>query len=484
MTPANGFILDVDGNDHSSLNKTIRLPEYPNTSLAHHTLSPGMMLMTWRAPVGDINFCTQKHRLLLILNGYISDGPGFNGGTSQLDCCHKIGKELGNGEIIEKLTTIVPNLSGSFAITVIDYQTKQVYTATDRIGSRPLWYAKSKDHLWISSHSVAIAQSRPRNEYRPGGIASFLLYGTQVEPSKCIFQGIDKVKEGTITELFINFEPKVHSYYRYKHHPEIRTKKEWITIAANRLVNAAGNIVEKEQKIGLFLSGGVDSRLVLSALIEAGIQPVLVTLSDSHNIETKIAQKVTRYFALPHEVIFRDQEWYLRSLPNAVYESNGVYDWTHAHFREACHQMYKNYGVDTYLLGDFSEAFSKLFFSRGNQNSMNLWKSSEFLRLFDSLMLPLYKPPNKKRTLFLLKPEYREAAIQELKQDIIARFRNLRESSKDISIVIDQFFRWQNAHCAPTFEMLLDVRSVACERNIMFDLKIHELLEVLPKVIL
>ncbi|TKB24993.1 hypothetical protein FCL47_15190 [Desulfopila sp. IMCC35006] len=481
MIAANGFIIEITSDNHSTL-CSIKLPEYPDISSESKKLSKGVTLRTWSAPIGDVNCIKSYAGYYIILNGYISSGPGFQRGKTQIDNCIRIGELFDSERGIDRLKKLVTNLSGSFTITVIDCHNRRVYAATDRVGSRPLWYSTSGESLLVSSHSVAIAQSRRKVAFSPGGVASFLLYGTQVEPSNCLFQDINKVKEGTFTILSVESTPCVHAYYSFKHSPEKRHRKEWVEIVANRLVNAADNLIESNQKIGLFLSGGVDSRLILTALISAGIKPVLITLSDSQNIETRVAKKVATYFALPHEIIIRDQDWYLRSLQNAVYESNGVYSWTHAHFREACHKMYQNHGVDTFLVGDLSEAFSKLF-SRMPASAVNLWHSREFLRNFNSLMLPLYTPKNKARTLNLLKPEFREAAVHELNKDIVTRFRYLLDCSTDSLIIMDQFFRWQNANCLPTYEMLLDVRSAARERNLMFDLQMHELIEILPSSI-
>ncbi|MCG6537432.1 MAG: hypothetical protein L7F78_22650, partial [Syntrophales bacterium LBB04] len=137
---------------------------------------------------------------------------------------------------------------------------------------------------------------------------------------------------------------------------------------------------------------------------------------------------------------------------------------------------------DVFLLGDFAEAFSNLCYCQPIEKK-DILTREEFVDAFDGLRLPLYRPENRSDTLSLLRPEIRVISESCLRRDIFGRYTEINQASKDPLIIGDQFLRWESVATIPTFQMFIDLRSVASERSIMFDRDVHELLEVLPSKI-
>jgi hypothetical protein len=180
--------------------------------------------------------------------------------------------------------------------------------------------------------------------------------------------------------------------------------------------------------------------------------------------------------------MLRDDEWYLRGVPQAMFNSHGMFSWPHAHFGEAYTSLQASHNVDAAILGDFCEAFSKLCFTVPVQRK-HLWTIKEFLADFDRLPLPNYRPLNREATLELLRKEVREEATVSVERDISERYSEASTVSTDPLIVGDYFFRWQNASCIATFQMFNDVRNSGPERNLMFDKELHQILEIMPSAI-
>jgi hypothetical protein len=134
------------------------------------------------------------------------------------------------------------------------------------------------------------------------------------------------------------------------------------------------------------------------------------------------------------------------------------------------------------MLGDFCETFSKLFCTT-DIAKLALSSEDNFLRFFDQLHLPLYRPPHKDLTLKLFKKDIRSDIIDALHDDIISRYGKYLHISVDPLIVADRIRRTGSAGTAPTFQMFLDVRSIASERNLFLDQDIYSLLEILPSKI-
>jgi hypothetical protein len=182
-----------------------------------------------------------------------------------------------------------------------------------------------------------------------------------------------------------------------------------------------------------------------------------------------------------HEVLLRDAGYYLRVLERSAGLANGSHVWVHGHFAEAYARTRERTGAGAGMLGDFGEAFSKLIFRMPERG--DLGDAETFLREFDRLPLPNYAPVATDRTLQLLRPDARELAVQTLRDRIRARFAEACTISSEPAAVGDHFFRWQCASCAATFQMFGDLRSVAPERNLMFDPAVLDLLARMPAAV-
>lgn len=443
--------------------------------------NPGIELITWDDFPGDLHFSYNQNKSLLIVQGYISEVEGFPDYHSQQEACDLMRLHFEANHTCQAFCDIAKRIFGSFSLIFVNLSDLKVFSVSDRISTRPLWYSAKKDEIWLSSNTIPIALSAERDNLNLGHLASYMLYGAPVDPAQSLFCGILCQKEGTLLEHALDDgSAREATWYRFQHRPDTkRTLNSWIKLTSTRLVEASQRVLKTTLKPALFLSGGVDSRIVGSALVAAGGKPVFCTLGDSVNMEMKIARLVARYLKGDHELILRDEEWYLRSIQKAMFNSNGAYSWVHSHFSRAYSILQDSHGIDAAFIGDFCEAFSKLFCNIPMERT-SVWKEKEFTNAFDTFPLPNYRPLNRQETLSLLHDDVREEAEKKLNQDIVSRFANLSNISNDPRIVGDYFFRWQSSACLATFQMFNDVRSVGPERNLMFDKGLHQLLEIMP----
>lgn len=478
-----GYLFRLSYNSESlSINNNL-LPSDLLSEFAHIKIFPGADLFTWGKTQGDVHVSYKAGKSILILNGYITDAPGINIDKSQQMLCDSLRNFFDCNRNTNRITDFISKLNGSFSIIYFNFNDFNLHSISDRFSSRQLWWKHSRNDIIFSSSAILLAKLSSSYEYSPASIGSYFLYGTLVEPSKSLFSNIFCQKEGTHKVLNNNNTTSNIVWYNFKHTPDnSRTVKDWIKLSSDCVIRAAERILRTTSNPMVFLSGGVDSRITTSALIAAGSNPLLCTIADSNNLEVRIAKLVAKNFKCDHHIIYRDEEWYLKSIQNKVFSSNGIYDWTHSHFSQAYAKLSKLYNIDAAILGDFFEAFSKLFCSVPH-NSINNWSKQFFLHNFDSLPLPKYRPLNRDRTLDLFTSDYREVLEKQLQQDIIDRYNRICLVSEDPLIVSDYFFRWQTVTCLATFQMFNDIRSVGAERNIMFDKELHSLLEIMPSYI-
>lgn len=476
----NGFIYFEAGNRHLEPRASRFTRFGVGTPVEEKSFTCGDKLLTWGHPAGDVHISLRGNETLLILCGYVSEiggGPIFIGQEQATDY---LLESIESDSSTAALATLLDHIHGSFSIFYRNLRKGISLCLADRIASRPLWKMWDGTGWVISTHANAIASAVPSTKADLGALGAFLLYGGPVEPRKSLFAGVTAIPPGSVVMLGKAGALNESRWYQFRHQADnSRSLSDWIELAAERLVCSASRIAAQCARPVVFFSGGVDSRLTAVALKAAGANPLLVTLGDARNLEVRVSEQAARAMGLEHVIILRDKHWYLRALPKLVPETNGSFLWTHGHFSQAVHQLRGQSDVNVFLLGDFCEAFSKLF-CMVEQTRRDPWTPEEFVRDFDRIRLPLYRPGNRNRTLSLLRQGIRAEIEASLYHDMVTNYRNLAAVSVDPWIVGDQCFRWGTAATLPTFFMFHDLRRAAAERNLMFDKDVHDLLETFP----
>lgn len=478
-----GYLLFITDSSDSFAVQDLEIPGHEDGRLVPQVHTDKVSLFSWGSSLGDVNFSIRKNESLLILNGYITAAPKLANFSNQQKVCDLLREHLDANNPLQEFISITPQLHGSFSLVYVKLKENTAYAVTDRIASRAVWVKKNNGTLIVSSLATSIAKVTKASEYDLAGLGSYLLYSCPIEPTRSLYDGIRAQREGRIRVLQPSTDEREHTWYQFRHEPNHSLSyKQWVNLAAQRLQEAASRILTISKNPMVFLSGGVDSRLTAAALCAVGGKPLCVTLGDSVNLEVKVARRVAAALGCPHEIIIRDPHWYLRGLSSAVFESNGCYLWTHSHFHEAYRKCQEKFRIDSALVGDFGEAFSKLLCSVDDART-SVWSEDEFITSFDQLLLPAYRPVDRAKTLRLLHSDVSDFVQKELRMDIQQRYSDVSRVSSDPKIVADYFFRWQSASCCPTFQIFEDLRSAGPERNLMFDQGIHDLLEVLPSTL-
>lgn len=479
----NGFLFLEAGVQPSGTHCERVVPPDRQLMVEELTFGCGDRLLVWGYPAGDIKYSQCAGDSLTVLAGYISEidrGPKI---VDQQHAANFLRECLEADSSTAALAALLNRIHGSFAVFHRDFRRSVSVCLADRVASRPLWKLWRRRGWIVSSHPMAIAATVPSLEVNFGALGAFLLYGGPVEPQKSLFENVGALPPGSITRLCSTGCTEEAVWHRYRHQPDnSRGMSSWLDLACERLVASASRIARQCDRPVLFLSGGVDSRLTAVALKAAGANPLLVTLGDARNLEVRISERAAAATGLQHVVMLRDRRWYLEGLPKAVFESGGSFVWTHGHFSRAVRQLRAEFDTGAFLLGDLCEALSKLFCSIENGRRA-VWTAEEFVRDFDRVRPPLYRPRDRHRTLSLLNQRIRVEVETALRQDILERFSTLREIASDPRIVADQFFRWESVATMPTFPMFLDLRGVTRERNLMLDKDVLDLLEIAPSAL-
>lgn len=158
------------------------------------------------------------------------------------------------------------SLDGMFAIAVWDGRRRRCLLARDRMGVKPLYYHVDDRRIVFASELSAIlaAPGVPR-EVDPAALADYFTFGFIPSP-RTIYQGIRKLPPGH-SLVYADGRATVQAYWDLKHQGWADLSRDAAAEALwAQLRVATRKRMLADVPVGAFLSGGLDSTAVVSAM--------------------------------------------------------------------------------------------------------------------------------------------------------------------------------------------------------------------------
>jgi asparagine synthase (glutamine-hydrolysing) len=161
---------------------------------------------------------------------------------------------------------LVQELRGMFAFAVWDSRARKLLLARDHLGQKPLYWARRGGRLWFASEIKAILAVAPEfREVDPLALDEYLSLRLIADP-RSMFAGIRKLPPANILEL-AGGEVRVRRYWNLEFEPKRRlTEADAIAELDERAREAVRLHLVSDVPVGAFLSGGVDSGLVVALM--------------------------------------------------------------------------------------------------------------------------------------------------------------------------------------------------------------------------
>lgn len=330
------------------------------------------------------------------------------------------------------LKSALSAIHGMFAFAYFDTQEKKLYLARDRFGEKPLYYGSFGSKFVFASELKAIQVMKDfQLSINYEAVHQFLSMNFIPTP-KTIFAEVSKLPSGSFLTISIdNEELFLTEYWNIETASQAKKVKPFASSedVFEALKKSARSQLISDVPVGAFLSGGIDSSAVLSAVIKENIEPVTaytIAFDSKDYNEAYTAEKVATYLGAEHKVLKVNQSDVIQGIEKIV----SLYDEPFGDYSQ----------VPTYLLAKFAkkdvtvvltgDGGDELFqgYNRHIWYAKYKWIYKLPLKL-RSLISKIIKENNKLITLLLSKVHSKSiSSLQKKMQNLTDAFEAINES--------------------------------------------------------
>ena len=221
----------------------------------------------------------------------------------------------------------VNHLDGMFAFAIWDKPSKKLFIARDRMGIKPLYYNLTNKAFTFASNSQALLTQGLDKSVNPIALQQQLSLHGVVPAPNTIINGIKKLKPGTYIVLSEKGDIKEQTYWHPSAtRPEGNVSEEDYIARTHELLTAAvtKRMDASDVPIGVLLSGGLDSSLIVALLKEAGHRDIRTfsigfeDIDDESGSEFEYSDQVVSKFKTDHKKYLLSNQEVLPRLSEAV----------------------------------------------------------------------------------------------------------------------------------------------------------------------
>jgi len=242
-------------------------------ALAHRRLSIIDLSEAGRQPMTN-----EDGQIAIVVNGEIynhaelradlvAKGHRFKSGSDSEVVAH----------LYEEVGARVPELlRGMFAFALWDARAGKLLLARDRFGEKPLFYCERPDgFVFASELGALVADERTPTALSMEALDAYLAL-QYVPAPRTIYEAVKKLPSGHTLEVRPGERPVLRRYYQISFAPTLAdvSEEEAARRVRETVEEAVRSRLMSDVPLGAFLSGGIDSSIVVACMARASSTPV------------------------------------------------------------------------------------------------------------------------------------------------------------------------------------------------------------------
>lgn len=222
-------------------------------------------------------------------------------------------------------------LNGIFAIALWDIQRAELFLARDRVGIKPLYIYQHEGYLAFSSEIKGLLEDkRISRRLDKGSLVRYLRLG-YVPGANTLFKGITRVPAGHYVRVYEGKQETI-SFWKPSDTVKDLRGKDMQTAIRDTIDAAVERQLVSDRPLGVFLSGGIDSSVVLDSMsrVRSNIDTFSIGFdmpagseneSEKSNADFLLARETARHYGTRHhelllgvddlQSVFQDVVWHL-----------------------------------------------------------------------------------------------------------------------------------------------------------------------------
>ncbi|MFN2197680.1 MAG: asparagine synthetase B family protein [Anaerolineales bacterium] len=222
----------------------------------------------------------------------------------------------------------LPELNGAFIAAIWDSRARELVLFNDRMGQYPLYYAKHHDRFLFASGVRALLADPelPRRTDRLA-IAQFLTFDHMLH-DRTLLESVKLMRQASIMRVRATGEIQCRDYFDFQYPPvyALISEQDYIDEFLRLMEQAVARQSQHSDPIGILLSGGMDSRVLLTYLARHTNQPAVhsFTWGTTDSDDVRFAQEVAAKLGTEHHYFPLKPDWLQHHALEAVRLTDGM----------------------------------------------------------------------------------------------------------------------------------------------------------------
>ncbi|TGY87828.1 N-acetylglutaminylglutamine amidotransferase [Marinicauda algicola] len=240
----------------------------------------------------------------------------------------------GDSEVILKAyhawgEDFVQRLKGMFAFAITERDTGRLLVGRDRLGIKPLYYSEGEGFFRFASALTALTRYDDIDKsLDPEGLSFYFSFHAVVPPPWTIVKGIRKLPPATLMRIEPDGRRQTRRYWDVDYNPKDHERgyryEDWKDLVHTELRRAVKRRLVADVPVGVLLSGGLDSSLIVGLLAEAGQYGIKTfsigfeSVGEERGDEFQYSDIIAKHFGTDHKKIEIDTARTLTELDAAI----------------------------------------------------------------------------------------------------------------------------------------------------------------------
>jgi asparagine synthase (glutamine-hydrolysing) len=223
----------------------------------------------------------------------------------------------------------VERFNGMFAFAAFDRHSGRLVLARDRLGIKPLYVSETPGRLAFASTLPALLKAgNIDTAIDPIALNSYMSFHSVVPAPNTILRGVSKLPAGTVRSYFPDGRQDSWNYWNVRvGYDDTSVPESFEDIKAELLTvmrRAVKRRMVADVPVGVLLSGGLDSSLIVGLLAEQGQEALntfsvgFQTVGDTEGNEFRYSDLVAERFGTVHHKLEISTDTLLDSLPQTI----------------------------------------------------------------------------------------------------------------------------------------------------------------------